>query len=199
MHRISVAIAGLSLVFLSVGGCARADSAAADSAVAVTRADDTPAGAPVDSGGAFAVHAAGAGPLRVGMTFAEAATALKGAVPDTNGLERACSYVPLDGLPPGLLVMWVEGRIARIDVDSISIATAEGARLGDDEARIRTLYAGRVTEKPHKYDDRGRYLVVPAPATGRDSLALVFETDGAKVTRYRVGRQPQVEWVEGCS
>jgi hypothetical protein len=27
----------------------------------------------------------------------------------------------------------------------------------------------------------------------------VFETDGQRVTNYRVGRKPEVQWVEGCS
>jgi hypothetical protein len=29
--------------------------------------------------------------------------------------------------------------------------------------------------------------------------ALVFETDGNRVTMFRGGRLPEVKWVEGCS
>ena len=58
------------------------------------------------------------------------------------------------------------------------------------------LYGGRVKSEPHKYVRGGHYLVVPSPA---DSDAqLVFETDGKRVTSYRVGRLPEVRWVEGC-
>jgi hypothetical protein len=28
---------------------------------------------------------------------------------------------------------------------------------------------------------------------------IVFETDGKRVTMFRAGRLPEVEWVEGCS
>jgi hypothetical protein len=36
-------------------------------------------------------------------------------------------------------------------------------------------------------------------ATPSDTaLRLVFETEGARVTRFRVGRRPAVEYVEGC-
>jgi hypothetical protein len=28
--------------------------------------------------------------------------------------------------------------------------------------------------------------------------AIVFETDGKRVTMFRAGRMPEVEWVEGC-
>lgn len=182
----------------ALAACMRGDGAAADSGAVTPPPDSSVAAIPPDDG-TFTVNDSGAGPLRIGMTFAEAAVALGGAVPDTARLERACAHVPLDGVPRGALLMWVEGRIARIDVDSTSITTAQGARVGDSGERIRSLYAGRIVEKPHKYDERGRYLVVPSQSSGSDSLALVFETDGAQVTRYRVGRQPEVEWVEGCS
>ena len=186
------------LLCIAAAACTRADRAGAESG-AVTPPPDSPVATTPPGGDSFAVHDSGAGPLRIGMTFAAAAAALEGTVPDTARLERACSYVALDGVPPGVLLMWVDGRIARIDVDSSSVPTAQGARVGDSAERVRSQYAGRVVEKPHKYDERGRYLVVPSQSSGPDSLALVFETDGAKVTRYRVGRQPEVEWVEGCS
>ncbi len=95
---------------------------------------------------------------------------------------------------PGLLIMLVDGKVARIDVIEPSVATAAGARVGDAEARIHELYSGRTRVEPHKYTD-GHYLVVDA-APGR---RLVFETDGTRVTRYRAGAIPQVDWVEGCS
>ncbi|HZF68866.1 MAG TPA: hypothetical protein VEZ47_12565, partial [Gemmatirosa sp.] len=88
------------------------------------------------------------------------------------------------------------GRIARVDVDTLPVATSVGARVGDDEARIDSLYAGRVTVRPHKYE-AGRYLVV-TPDRADTTLAIVFETSGGRVTRYRAGRRPMVEYVEGC-
>ena len=88
------------------------------------------------------------------------------------------------------------GRIARVDVDSAGIATAAGARIGDSEARIERLYAGRVRTTPHKYEEGGRYLTVDA--ADDSSFAIVFETSKGRVTRYRAGRRPAVEYVEGC-
>ena len=89
-----------------------------------------------------------------------------------------------------------EGRIARVEIDSAGIATAAGARVGDTEERIRSLYPGRVTVTPHKYED-GHYLTVNA--ADDSSFAIVFETSKGRVTRYRAGRRPAVELVEGCS
>jgi hypothetical protein len=93
--------------------------------------------------------------------------------------------------------MVVNGQVARVEVSNAAVATTAGARVGDTEARITALYPGRVQTTPHKYTD-GRYLTVRGAAA--DSVhRLVFETDGQRVTRYRGGRMPEVEWVEGCS
>lgn len=90
-----------------------------------------------------------------------------------------------------------QGSIARIDVESGSIATAAGARIDDSEHRILDLYHGRAKVSPHKYTT-GHYLTV-TPASASDSLyRIVFETDGRTVTEYRAGRPPAVEYVEGC-
>jgi len=53
-----------------------------------------------------------------------------------------------------------------------------------------------VTVTPHKYED-GHYLTVNA--ADDSSFAIVFETSKGRVTRYRAGRRPAVELVEGCS
>ena len=51
--------------------------------------------------------------------------------------------------------------------------------------------------EPHKYVEAGHYLIVSSPSD--TTRQLVFETDGKRVTSYRVGRTPEVRWVEGCS
>jgi hypothetical protein len=94
--------------------------------------------------------------------------------------------------------MFVDGTLARVQVDTSTASTAAGVGVGDSEPRVRQVYGARVRTMPHKYTD-GHYLVVPR-GTGQDSVfRLVFETDGRRVTRLRGGRFPEVEWVEGCS
>lgn len=142
-----------------------------------------------------AVTEHGLGPLRAGMTFADAKQALGGALiapADTTG----CHYATWRGGPRGVRVMIDEGRVARVDVDSAGVATAAGARVGDSEERIQRLYAGRVKTTPHKYEEGGHYLTVDA--ADDSTFAIVFETSKGRVTRYRAGRRPAVEYVEGC-
>lgn len=142
----------------------------------------------------------GMGPLRAGVAIAEAARFLPGAIGIPEGEEAsACSYADWPDAPAGVFVMIEEGRIARIEVDSTSIATAAGARVGDTESRIEALYPGRVERQVHKFTD-GRYLIVRAPSREADAgdYRIVFETDGRKVLRYRAGVYPAVSYADAC-
>ena len=94
--------------------------------------------------------------------------------------------------------MIVDDTVARVEVTSGDVKTAEGAGIGDAESDVVTLYQGRVEVQPHKYTGpQGHYVVVTPPG---DSLhRIIFETDGQKVLRYRAGRVPAVQYVEGCA
>jgi hypothetical protein len=139
----------------------------------------------------WTVNAAGLGPLRAGQTIAQANAAVGGGF---SGSTANCTYAVWPKAPGGVAVMLANGRVARVEVRSGSTATAAGARIGDSEARINSLYPGRVTSAPHKYNPGGHYMTV----TGGGSNRIVFETDGSSVTNYRAGRTPEVEQVERC-
>ncbi len=192
-----------ALLLAALAACMPSDEGAPEAAPGSTTPAPDPQeaprpapGAPAAAGQAWTVGFRGAGPAQVGMPLAAAATAL-GVTPDTAAAAGSCSYLRPAGAS-GVRVMVNEGQVARVDVDSAAVRTVEGAGVGDAEARVRELYAGRVTETPHKYT-AGRYLTVAPQAPADSAFRLVFETDGAKVTRYRAGRLPEVEWVEGCS
>lgn len=148
----------------------------------------------------WTITPAGYGPVHAGMTLAEATQAAGRAFGEPQMGSEECDYFLFAGdtVSGSAHFMVVNGQIARVDVNDSSISTAEGARIGDSEQRIMQLYPGRVTVQPHKYTD-GHYLVV-APAAPADSgRNIIFETDGQKVTTYRAGRMPEVEYIEGCS
>lgn len=135
----------------------------------------------------------GSGPFRIGASLAELAPHLAADI-DTTSLQRECDYVRGAEAPDSMLFMIEGGRLARVDVTGGTTATSEGARVGDAENRILELYPSAV-RGPHKYTD-GAYLTV----TGADGVSkYVFETDGQRVTRYRAGVTPAVDYVEGCS
>jgi len=179
---------------LTVGCKVDSDRAAvSDTSTATTNpppaASTTPTGTPT-------VSERGIGRLQAGMSVDEATTALNGAFVLPAGADAsACSYAQWRGGPTGVRVMVEAGRLARVDVDSLGVATAAGAQVGDSEERVLSLYSGRTRVIPHKYE-RGHYVTVLDQADS--TFALVFETVDGRVKRYRAGKRPQVEYVEGC-
>ncbi|MEO8193634.1 MAG: hypothetical protein ABI681_07270 [Gemmatimonadales bacterium] len=139
----------------------------------------------------------GIGPVRAGMSIAEANTALNNALVVPARLEE-CDYVHPRNGPTGVFFMVEKGKISRGEVREGEVATREGARIGDTEDRIKSLYGSQVTVQPHKYTD-GHYLVVTPKNPADSAYRIVFETDGKTVERYRSGKLPAVQYVEGCS
>ena len=93
-----------------------------------------------------------------------------------------------------------DGKFARFGTESAKYVAPGGGKVGMTKAGIAALYAGRIEEQPHKYSD-GQYLRIKDAAGGNG--VLIFETDArndaAKVTEWRVGVPPEVDYVEGCS
>lgn len=93
-----------------------------------------------------------------------------------------------------------EGRFARFSTESTRFVAPGGGRVGMSTAEVKRLYPGRIDARPHHYTD-GQYLRVNDPAGGKG--VLVFETDGkddgARVTEWRIGLPPEVDYVEGCA
>ena len=187
----------LLLLLVSCAESGDTDSDADDSAklTSATASPSTPATTLIPP--SMQVTEVGLLPLRGGMLLSSAQDALRGALIRRAADDTAqCTYVEWRGGPPGVRVMAAEGRIARVDIDSGVIATTEGARIGDTEARIIRLYPTAIVS-PHKYTD-GHYLTVTPTSVSDSAYRLVFETEKGKVTRYRAGKRPEVEFVEGC-
>ncbi|MDR7194199.1 lectin [Luteimonas terrae] len=92
----------------------------------------------------------------------------------------------------------IEGdRFSRVDVGNDGYTAPGGGKVGMDRAEIERLYADRVEAAPHKYVEGAQTLRVTDPEGG--TSALVFETDaGGRVTGWRIGVPPQVDYVERC-
>jgi len=170
-------------------------------AVVAARGADTPKAAPAGSAArdpaSWVLREDGAGPVRVGMTVAEADRAVAGGLSKTAGLE-SCDFVHPKTGPANVMFMVIDGRIARADVvRGATVGTITGMHTGETESAVRAAYPNARVQ-PHKYTD-GHYVVVIPGAPGDTLHRIVFETDGNKVTRMRGGLFPAVEYVEGCS
>jgi hypothetical protein len=156
----------------------------------------------------------GIGPVRVGMTIAEAEKSAGVQLLEKGGrASGGCYYVwPKTGPQDlGFMVssdradeqmIKSKDRISRVDVFRNSrITTLSGAKIGDTEARIKALYPGRIRVTPHEYTGHrgGHYLTLMPKDTADKNYRVVFETLNGRVTQFRSGRVPEVEYVEGCA
>jgi hypothetical protein len=152
----------------------------------------------------WTVSLRGAGPVRLGMTLSEVRRVLgdRAAHLEGNTPEVAldvCAYLESKAIPEHLGFMFARGRVVRVDVSGTGVRTASGAGVGDTEERIKRLYPAQITVEPHHYDpEKGHYLNY-WPKDAKREYGMVFETDGEKVTSFRVGTSAAIALVEGCS
>jgi hypothetical protein len=181
-----IRVATLLAATLMAVACSRGVPAGRDSTA-------TPA-APSDT--ILAATPSGLGKLRVGMTVAEASRAAGTLVPSRVS-ETGCQFAQWPSGPAGVRVMLENDTITRIDVAKPNVPTSLGARVGDNEAKVLALYVDHVSVTRQKYTD-GHVLTVTPGAPADSIYRLIFETDSGRVARYRLGRRPWVEYVEGC-
>ena len=120
------------------------------------------------------------------------------AAPETP---EACHYLMTQPRNPagfGLAFMIEGGKFVRYDVDAPGIVAPGGLAVGSRVADVHAAFGDRVSVQPHKYVEGGQVLVV-TPADGGEAR-LVFEADAnGIITAWRIGLEPQVHYVEGCS
>jgi len=175
----------------------RADTTRVDTthASAVT-ASATPSTDNAVDTAAWRASAQRVGPVTFGMTIAAAARVAGGTVAHPPG--GSCGFTSLRAAPHGARFMVSYDTVVRVDVDSATVPTDAGARVGMREDSVQHLYANKLHMTPHKYVRGGHYLIFVPGAPADTMHQLIFETDGDRVTRYRAGLAPYVGYVEGC-
>lgn len=154
---------------------------------------------PAPAGPAPLARYDGYGDLRFGMREAEATQAWGGELKPLPAASEPCHYLTPKWVrvPSDFALMIEDGRFVRYDVGTDRETAPGGGRVGMATAEIGRRYPGAV-RGPHKYVEGGAVLRAADPAGGRG--VLVFEVDAAgKVTSWRAGVPPQVDYVEGCS
>jgi hypothetical protein len=137
----------------------------------------------------------------VGMTVSEAmrASGQKLINQGESGGGPSCRYYKIKELK-GIAFMVTNGRIAKVDVtDNSKITTLSGAKIGDSESKIKSLYPNQIKVEAHEYDPKGHYLIFVPKDSQDENYRIIFETDGKKVTRWRSGKLPEVQFIEGCA
>lgn len=183
-------VAGLILLLSACSDKDGASPPALPESSASSGARNTAASDPAPA--AIVLRADGVGPIRFGMTLAQAEQASGGKAVLPAPLDPACSMVRFPGLPK-LRFMVENGIVTRADAEP-GAENALGVAVGATLAQVRARRP-EVQVSAHKYDQNGHYLSFP-DADGR--AAVIMEESGGRVTRIRAGLQPSVAYVETC-
>jgi hypothetical protein len=198
-HRVALLLA-VALAACSSGDGDRTDAARSSTAAPSTTSSTAPAPTPTTPPSELRLDLRGLGAVRVGMTVAEAGTALgRPLVPVVPPPAEECAmYGPESGFD-GIAFLVARGEVARADVVAGTTATTEGVAIGQTEAEAQRRYGGRLEVTPHDFQIGGHYLTLVPAADADAGFRLVIETDGTKVTALRAGRLPEVELTEACA
>ncbi|MEK8047399.1 hypothetical protein [Ideonella margarita] len=139
----------------------------------------------------------GYGPIRAGMTPAEAArlmgTRLK--TFEDRPMDAFCDdLIPEKGFE-GVSLMVQNGRITRLVISKPTVRTLSGIQVGDSTDRLKQVFGSRLEIQPHKYDDDGFYYFVWEQGK---RFGVKFEIGGNRVTEIYAGDE-SIRYVEGCS
>jgi hypothetical protein len=139
----------------------------------------------------------GIGPIRVGMTVAEAERAGGVRLVRAYG-DAACAVVVPQGEPEDLRFIVTNGRIATVETFNPLIQTVSGANVGDMVDEVLAMYPGRLEVRPSETVPDGQDLVFVPRDQGDRTFRVYFVTQNGKVIQIRAGRLPEVSWPEGC-
>lgn len=189
MHRIAATI-----LLLALGAC---DQSAV---VGPPRQDSEIAPPPVLEATSI-LSPGGLGNLRIGMNRAKAIDAMggveAGTVPADEGFGSCYFLKPVD--TPGVDVMFMNGKVARIDVGpgAKNVITDKNLTLGAAETDVRAAYGPALEVEPHKYLGAPAEYLTWWDRRADQGIRYVTGLDG-KVTGIIVGGDA-IQLVEGCS
>ena len=143
---------------------------------------------------------AGWGPVRIGMTRAQAEKALKitleGEAFDNEG--NCAELYSSDERLAGLYFMFQDGKLTRISaVERATIKTPRGMGIGSSAEDVRKAYGEKLQAEPHHYEGEPAeyltYWLKPANSGVR------FETDAQRKVQTIHAGNDSIQLIEGCA
>jgi hypothetical protein len=139
----------------------------------------------------------GAGPLKVGMRYDTVNRVLGSHLERVPvGLRGSLNCFQLKTpQQPGLLLMFVNDILRRLDVLEPAIISERGIGLGDPVEKVLRVYGEAVSASPQAYDDTEQTLTIKA---GAGQYGLRFDTSKGHVAAIYAGGWKEIQYIEGC-
>lgn len=142
------------------------------------------------------LNASGFGPFTIGMPLASANGHLHTKIVPTPERLRAnpvCDYVPVRDFP-GVAFVFIDGRLARIDVARRGYRSMDGVAVGDrQDGAMSRLKDARRESLDHV---PGGFTLVREK--GAQPNALAYQFYGGSVKRMIAGDKRVIRYAEGC-
>lgn len=198
------------LLALSLAACSQGPEASREATSPMTEAATNPAkdanvaadadmatASPVDPRSDSPARLDGFGAVDLGASLDDVrgrfGAPLQGEVPNDE-----CHYIrPQKESAEGPFLMIEGNRLVRYDVRGPAIVAPGGGRVGMSLGELQQLYPERADLGPDKYDPQAQHLRVRPAQEGHGIIDFALGADG-KVSAWRVGLPPQVDYVEGC-
>jgi hypothetical protein len=143
------------------------------------------------------VSAEGIGPVKVGMSVAQAAAAL-GEYFAANK-HATCDYADWPGAPEGAHVVIDDDTVVAVWVSSGQVASEEQLKIGDRADMIEVRYPSLAADKrPNTDHYYGRAFALVIPLPGDSSRRIVYEVSDSVIRSFRAGRYRAVLDDEPC-
>jgi hypothetical protein len=140
----------------------------------------------------------GLGSMRLGMTVDQAQRRTGQRIQNnlfTPG-DTSCGIAKLFPESLGVNMQTTKLRIWVINVSQPGITTRAGVEVGDSVSDLRRAYRSRLRSQPNKYTPKARDYWVALP---RNRKLVFYANPKKQVTQISSGRQPEIDFVEGCS
>lgn len=140
------------------------------------------------------------GPVRVGMSVAEASEAAGLELRRDLGRSStdSCYHVNAGPTMRGVSFMVVNDLIRRINIDPPSpVATRSGVGIGTTASNLREVYSDNIQRADSAAAGGQGWAFVPNDEFDAD-FRIYFEIEAGSVARYRLGSRPSVDSPSGC-
>jgi hypothetical protein len=136
------------------------------------------------------------GPIKLGMTIAEARKAARRGIIAGPEVTKDCRHDTVLPRRFGLGTLRYKKKIRVLYVTRGVMPTRRGVRVGDSLNRLLSKYEGMLTERPSDVSPTTRIFEL---RDGTREMQFAVSSETNRIFQISTGLQPEVDFPEGCA